>query len=104
MTIGWISNWKHPIAVLIVFSFNDSKSRSVWHGFTFRWYEELFRDKEILNALMITPVSYTHLHEAEGLRLTIQPPSRPCGETAGDETTRGESGQIRWQEKCTWWV
>lgn len=43
-----------PIAVLIVFSFNDSKSRSVWHGFTLRWYEELFRDKEILNALMIT--------------------------------------------------
>ena len=44
-----------PIAVLIVFSFNDSKSRSVWHGFTFRWYEELFHDKEILNALMRPP-------------------------------------------------
>ena len=43
-----------PIVVLIVFSFNDSRSRSVWHGFSLRWYEELFRDDEILNALIVT--------------------------------------------------
>ncbi|HIZ20384.1 MAG TPA: ABC transporter permease [Firmicutes bacterium] len=44
-----------PIVVLIVFSFNDSRSRSVWHGYiSLRWYEELFRDKEILNALLVT--------------------------------------------------
>ena len=39
-----------PIAVLIVFSFNDSKSRTVWSGFSLHWYEELFHDEEILSA------------------------------------------------------
>ena len=43
-----------PIFVLIVFSFNDSKSRVVWSGFSFRWYEELFQDEEILSALGVT--------------------------------------------------
>ncbi len=40
-----------PIVVLIVFSFNQSKSRSVWKGFSLRWYENLFRDSMILEAL-----------------------------------------------------
>ena len=31
-----------PIFVLIVYSFNESKSRSVFTGFTFKWYKELF--------------------------------------------------------------
>lgn len=39
-----------PIFVLIAFSFNESKGR-VWTGFTFKWYGELFRDREILGAL-----------------------------------------------------
>ena len=43
-----------PIAVLIAFSFNNSKSRSVWHGFTLKWYVELFKDEAIMNALLIT--------------------------------------------------
>src|SRR5690554_888369 len=43
-----------PIIVLIVFSFNDSKSRGVWNGFTLRWYFELFKDREILRALYYT--------------------------------------------------
>ena len=43
-----------PIAVLIVFSFNDSKSRTVWSGFSLHWYEELFQDEEILSAFSTT--------------------------------------------------
>lgn len=39
-----------PIFVLIAFSFNESKGR-VWTGVTFKWYGELFRDREILGAL-----------------------------------------------------
>ena len=31
-----------PILVLVVFSFNDSASVSVWRGFTWRWYENIF--------------------------------------------------------------
>ncbi len=43
-----------PILVLIIFSFNDSKSRVSWSGFTFKWYMRLFEDKQILNALSNT--------------------------------------------------
>ena len=32
-----------PIVTLIVFSFNDSKSMGSWHGFTLKWYGELFK-------------------------------------------------------------
>ncbi len=43
-----------PIFVLIVFSFNDSSSRTVWQGFTLRWYSELVRDRQIMSALSST--------------------------------------------------
>ncbi len=43
-----------PIAVLIVFSFNDSKSRTVFTGFTWKWYEKLFANDVIINALFNT--------------------------------------------------
>lgn len=43
-----------PILVLIVFSFNNSKSRSVWSGFTFKWYYRLFENSEILSAFSNT--------------------------------------------------
>lgn len=43
-----------PILVLIVFSFNNSKSRVVWGGFSLYWYEQLFQNDEILSALWVT--------------------------------------------------
>lgn len=43
-----------PIVVLIIFSFNDSKYRGNWSGFTFRWYQELFADPDIMGALYTT--------------------------------------------------
>ncbi len=43
-----------PIFVLIVFSFNATKSRSVWAGFSLQWYAELFSDSRILDALGTT--------------------------------------------------
>lgn len=45
-----------PIIVLMVFSFNDSRSRGTWDGFTLRWYVELFQDRQIMNALYYTIV------------------------------------------------
>ncbi len=39
-----------PIAVLIFFSFNEGKT-TVWKGFSLRWYTELFKDDNIMNAL-----------------------------------------------------
>lgn len=43
-----------PILVLIAFSFNDSKNRVVWHGFTLKWYEKLFDNDLILESLQVT--------------------------------------------------
>ena len=43
-----------PIVVLMIFSFNDSKSRRLWNGFTTRWYTELFQDADILHSLYVT--------------------------------------------------
>ncbi len=43
-----------PIAILLVFSFNDAKSLSVFSGFSLRWYRELFRDAETLAAVRNT--------------------------------------------------
>lgn len=45
-----------PIFVLIFFSFNNSKSRVVWSGFTFKWYYRLFENQEILSAFYNTLV------------------------------------------------
>ena len=43
-----------PMAVLIVLSFNESKSRSKWGGFTFKWYAKLLSDSDIMEALFTT--------------------------------------------------
>ena len=43
-----------PIATLMVLSFNASKTRSKWGGFTTKWYVSLFHNKDILNALSNT--------------------------------------------------
>ncbi len=43
-----------PIVVLIVFSFNASKSTANWAGFSLEWYAALFRDRQIMKALYYT--------------------------------------------------
>ena len=43
-----------PIAILLVFSFNQAKSLSVFSGFSLYWYRELFRDSETLKAVRNT--------------------------------------------------
>ena len=40
-----------PIAVLVVLSFNASRSRVVWGGFTLEWYQKLFHNSDVLAAL-----------------------------------------------------
>ncbi len=43
-----------PIVVLLVFSFNASKSLSVMSGFSLQWYRELFNDRNTLEAVRNT--------------------------------------------------
>ena len=39
-----------PIFILIIFSFNSTRSRTVWTGFTFDWYRSLFANAGIMDA------------------------------------------------------
>ncbi len=43
-----------PIATLIVLSFNASKTRAKWGGFSLKWYASLFKNEEIMQALGTT--------------------------------------------------
>ena len=45
-----------PMVILLVFSFNEAKSLSVFSGFSLKWYRELFRDDETLKAVANTLV------------------------------------------------
>lgn len=40
-----------PIAVVVLFSFNDAKLPVAWKGFSWRWYEALVRDAALMEAL-----------------------------------------------------
>lgn len=41
-----------PILLTVIYSFNASRISSVWGGFSLDWYTELFRDRDIREALM----------------------------------------------------
>jgi spermidine/putrescine transport system permease protein len=43
-----------PIAVLVIFSFNDAKSTAKWEGFTLRWYQTLLENDYIMKSLYYT--------------------------------------------------
>ncbi|WP_342241165.1 ABC transporter permease [Inquilinus sp. OTU3971] len=45
-----------PIAVLIVYSFNASRSTVVWTGFTLDWYREVLKDRSLQRALWVSAV------------------------------------------------
>ena len=43
-----------PIVTLMVLSFNESRFRGKWGGFSLKWYESLFSSREIMEALWTT--------------------------------------------------
>ncbi len=43
-----------PILILVIYSFNESKIMGQWTGFTFKWYGELLRDDNVIQALYVT--------------------------------------------------
>lgn len=45
-----------PIIVLLIFSFNEAKSLSVFSSFSFKWYTELFNDQDTLESLKNTVI------------------------------------------------
>lgn len=43
-----------PIFVLVLYSFNQSKMNVVFTGFTFKWYQELFQNTDLIEAFVNT--------------------------------------------------
>ena len=43
-----------PILTMMVLSFNKSKSRTQWGGFTLQWYTQMFDSRSIMSALTTT--------------------------------------------------
>lgn len=43
-----------PIIIMVIYSFNGSKYRNKWGGFSLKWYKELFDNREIMRALWNT--------------------------------------------------
>ncbi len=43
-----------PIVSLMVYSFNESRLVTVWSGFSIKWYGELFRDKQMMDAAWVS--------------------------------------------------
>jgi putrescine transport system permease protein len=43
-----------PMLVLVVYSFNDSKLVTVWGGWSVRWYAELIRNEQLLDAAWLS--------------------------------------------------
>lgn len=43
-----------PILSLVVYSFNESRLVTVWSGFSVKWYGELFRDRQLMDAAWVS--------------------------------------------------
>ena len=43
-----------PLVLVIVYSFNDSRIATIWGGFSTRWYGELLRNEQILDAALLS--------------------------------------------------
>ena len=43
-----------PLLLVVVYSFNDSRIATVWGGFSTRWYGELLRNEQILDAALLS--------------------------------------------------
>ena len=45
-----------PILYIIIFSFNDSRSLTKFGGFSLRWYEKMFADSTMMEAVLYTVI------------------------------------------------
>ena len=71
-----------PIITLIVLSFNASKTRAKWGGFTTKWYAALFRNEQIMQALwntlalaILSALIDIFNNSADGTALTCRTPA-----------------------------
>ena len=65
-----------PILTLVVLSFNNSRTRAKWGGFTTKWYVSMFENSAIMdalyNTLLVGVLSAFIATLADRIRLTMQ--------------------------------
>ena len=74
-----------PLAVVVLFSFNDSLLNAQWVGFTTRWYRKLLHDEEMLHAAA----------NSLFIALTASSVATVLGTMAGIALQRWQSGVLR---------
>ena len=74
-----------PLAVVVLFSFNDSLLNAQWVGFTTRWYHKLLHDEEMLHAAA----------NSLFIALTASSVATVLGTMAGIALQRWQSGVLR---------
>ena len=63
-----------PILYIIVFSFNDSRSLTKFGGFSLRWYEKMFADSTMMEAVLYTVVHHRrHRHRHRSVKVEEGP-------------------------------
>ena len=72
-----------PIVTLVVLSFNASKTRAKWGGFTLHWYRSLFANTEIMNALYTTLIIALLASAIATVLGTLASASTACRKRAG---------------------
>lgn len=43
-----------PILILVIFSFNSGARMGIWEGFSLRWYESVFQNRQLADSLEVT--------------------------------------------------
>lgn len=43
-----------PMLVVVIYSFNESKTSAVWKGFTLDWYIQMFNDRELMRSFWVS--------------------------------------------------
>ena len=79
-----------PVAMIFVYSFNESRIGSVWTGFSTRWYVELFRQRDLWDGLKVSL--------AVGVAASLV--SVALGGLAALGLNRWRSGLAGWPEGC----
>ncbi len=67
-TLGFIFLYA-PMIALVVYSFNKSKLVTVWGGWSLKWYGELFRNEQIIDAALLSfKIAFYQCHCSGGAR------------------------------------
>lgn len=77
-----------PLLILAMYSFNESRINAVWTGFTFNWYEALFQNRRVLEALtnsLFIAVISTIASTTLGTIAAIAPQSLPIQVQTGNK-------------------